>query len=192
MQRLYTLAKKVDVEIDHISLQVLISMDYSVDEIIMTLIEIINTKRKCLFVHYLTTNTEIPSEVDIREYVNELNISQTAKTFSAEDRRIAKIFGKPDPDYIPNPSNRSLPTYSKYLAENLKLPLRIRFEGQNAKLIEIVDIDATEDVDFYGLLVIVVVGKKVATVPLVEIDLIGSSESEKLIDDYQYWFENFR
>ena len=74
----------------------------------------------------------------------------------------------------------------------MKLPLRIRFEGQNAKLIEIVDIDATEDVDFYGLLVIVVVGKKVATVPLVEIDLIGSSESEKLIDDYQYWFENFR
>lgn len=183
--------ESVDIKSDHINLQILISMDLSVEEVVMSLIETINTKRKCLFVHYLTTNTEIPSENEIQEYVNEVNISQTAKTFSAKDRRIAKIFSKSDPSYIPCPSNRSLPTYCKYLAKNLKLPLEIRFEGKNAKLLEIVDIDAAED-DFYGLLAIVVVGKKVATVPLAEIDLIGSSGSEKLIDDYQYWFENFR
>lgn len=185
--------EKIDAKTDNIRLQILICMDYSVEEVVMKLIETINKgSDNCLFIHYLTTNTEIPSDTEIQEYINEVKTNRTVKKFPAEEMRIAKIFDKLDPCYIPSPSIRSLPTYYKYLIETLELPVEIKFEGQDARLLEIADIDATEDIDFYGLLATIVVDKSVMTVPLAEIDLIGSSKSEKLIDDYQYWFENFR
>ena len=63
--------EKITVKSDNLKLQVLISMDIAVEEIVMNLIKALNSKKEFLLEHYLVVNVRIPA-AEIRRYLKEV------------------------------------------------------------------------------------------------------------------------
>lgn len=60
---------------DHIRVMLLISMDCSVDEIVLPLIKKLNSISDQFCKHYFMVNTNIPSDDEIQDYVDEIRNS---------------------------------------------------------------------------------------------------------------------
>lgn len=67
--------EKITINPDHIRLILLISMENSIDEIVMTLIQKMNSDQVQLLEHYLVVNTNVPEDKEVQDYVD-----QTRKT----------------------------------------------------------------------------------------------------------------
>ncbi len=63
--------EKIEIKRDHIMLWLLIHMDYSVEEVVMAFIFEVNKQEKKLLEHYFVVNTQIPSEDEIDNYLEE-------------------------------------------------------------------------------------------------------------------------
>lgn len=72
-----TKAKLEDVVVnpDHIRVLLLISMDYSVDAIVLPLIRKLNSSSNQFYKHYFVVNTNIPNDNEVQDYVDEIRNS---------------------------------------------------------------------------------------------------------------------
>lgn len=67
--------EKVAVNPDHIKLMLLISMDNSVEEIVMPFIQKMNAYSAQLSEHYFVVNTNVPEDNEIQNYVDQIRNS---------------------------------------------------------------------------------------------------------------------
>ena len=67
--------EKITIKPDHVRLVLLISMDSSVDGIVMPFIQKINFDSSQLFEHYLVVNTNVPNDNEIQGYVGQIRKS---------------------------------------------------------------------------------------------------------------------
>src|SRR3989344_1360794 len=102
--------EKVTVRTNHIRLMLLTHMDYSVEEIVMALINEVNKVKKRLFVHYFVVNTAIPEESDIRQYIDEVRDKLNDSTLD----RLAHVFPAKSSNELSPVSQKTLIGYYQY------------------------------------------------------------------------------
>lgn len=64
--------EKITINPDHVRLMLLISMDNSVEEIVMPFIQKLNKNSNQLYEHYFVVNTNIPEDNEIQKYVDKI------------------------------------------------------------------------------------------------------------------------
>lgn len=116
-----------------------------------------------------------------------------------DDKRVARIFGLPEQDGPPDVTDDTLEIYYKYLKEHLRLPFEGEYSVETGFMqdtyyqIKVTGLADFEDCDEdYGLLCEGREGRRRVVVPLAEIEVDDDDPNYQLIDDYQYWFWNFR
>lgn len=119
-----------------------------------------------------------------------------------QDDRVRMALGLTHDDPLPDVSEESLLAYRNYLAANLKMPIEAKFwvdTGQHArrrvtvKLTRLSDPESDEIDEEYGL---TGWGRGPDDVPielqLDEIELGKKDPNRRLLEDYSYWFHNWR
>ncbi|PIY80455.1 MAG: hypothetical protein COY80_02880 [Candidatus Pacebacteria bacterium CG_4_10_14_0_8_um_filter_42_14] len=179
--------EKIKVRTDHIRLMLLIHMDYSVEEIVMALINEVNKVRKRLFVHYFVVNTAIPEESDIQQYVDEVE----GKLIDTTLKRLIRIFPVKNSNKLPNVSQKTLINYHQHLSQHLIFPIKAKNDSGGE--ITILGLSDAENIDeFYGLFCVGRSNEKLVELPLAEILVYEKDKNSTLIDDYTTWFWNYR
>lgn len=124
----------------------------------------------------------------------------TTKPLSPKDQddRIRMIFGLTSNDPLPEVDEEKLLQCHKYLASNLAFPFQAKCGAdyshpERVKVIGLGDPDETPLIDENdGLLCEVRLEGQVVTVPLGEIDNAKGKPNRQLVEDYCYWFHNWR
>jgi len=108
-----------------------------------------------------------------------------------QDDRVRMALGLTHDDPLPEVSRKTLIAYHRYLAANLRFPLRARSEADGTSLTVHRLLDPKEcDPDEEGLLCEARSREGPLDVPLSELDkAVGN---RKLVEDYAYWFYNWR
>ena len=109
------------------------------------------------------------------------------------------IFGLTSNDPLPEVDDEKLLQYHKYLSCNLVFPFqaevqyRVQPRPRRVKVIGLGDPDEAPLIDEeYGLLCEMLLEGQVVTVPLGEIDNAKGKPNRQLVEDYCYWFHNWR
>jgi hypothetical protein len=107
-----------------------------------------------------------------------------------QDDRVRMALGLTHDDPLPEVSRKTLLTYHRYLAANLKFPFRARSELDGMSLTVHRTLSPSEyDLDEEGLLCEARNQEGAFLVPLSELeDAVGN---RKLVGDYGYWFHNY-
>ena len=116
-----------------------------------------------------------------------------------EDDRVCMALGLTSNDPLPEVDEDTLRTYYRYLAARLAFPSEARWDpedGRPAETVTLTGLSGPEDhiwVDeMYGLLVHARAGPRRITVPLGECKAKKGSPNRQLLQDYAYWFWNYR
>jgi len=114
-----------------------------------------------------------------------------------QDDRIKLILDATGDDPVPEVDEDMLLAYRSYLANNLTLPFEARHcpeDGpeNDVTVIGLPDPDECECDEFYGLLCEARLERKQIIVPLGEIEVRKGTPNHQLVDDYSYWFWNWR
>ena len=124
----------------------------------------------------------------------------TTKPLSPKDQddRIRMIFGLTSNDPLPDVDDDTLETYHRHLANNLVFPFQAECaaeygHSERVKVIGLGDPDEEPMIDEeYGIPCEARLDGQVVTVPLGELDNVKGKPNRQLVDDYCYWFHNWR
>ena len=118
-----------------------------------------------------------------------------------QNDRIRKVFGLPDDAPLAPVSDYALTVYYDYLIVNLALPFDALYcptGGEMRQLIhhvhvmELTDPRQSPKHNLYGLFCKAQNVKEVLDLPLAELGVRDDNSNCQLIDDYAYWFVNWR
>ncbi|MBN2131017.1 MAG: hypothetical protein JW741_16060 [Sedimentisphaerales bacterium] len=114
-----------------------------------------------------------------------------------QDDRIRLILGATGDDPVPDVDEDTLLAYWKHLDGHLALPFEAEHCPEHGRhcTVTVVCLADPEEYDcdeFYGLFCEARLGRRHVTIPLGEIEAGKSSPNHQLIDDYSYWFWNWR
>lgn len=124
----------------------------------------------------------------------------TTKPLSPKDQddRIRMAFGLTRNDPLPNVEDETLKSYHEFLSKNLVFPFAA-IEGaeyghpERVKVIGLGDPDDGPMIDeTYGILCEARMEGEIVTLPLGELEDAEGKSNRQLIDDYRYWFWNWR
>ena len=144
------------------------------------------------------------AEDDLEPYGGEsLSIEQPAAIDTPalspdnQDDRIRMILGLTGDDPVPDVDESMLVMYWDHLRRHLSLPFEARHcpeDGpeNDVSVIALPDPDEHDCDEFYGLLCEARLGRRQITIPLGEIEVTKRSPNRQLIEDYVYWFWNWR
>jgi len=144
------------------------------------------------------------AEEDLEPYDGEpLSIEQptliNTRPLSPDDQddRIKLILGATGDDPVPDVDEEMLLAYWRHLANHLALPFEARHcpeDGSDNGVTVVGLLDPDEDGcdEFYGLLCEARLGRRQIIAPLGEIEVRKEKQNHQLIDDYSYWFWNWR
>lgn len=113
-----------------------------------------------------------------------------------KDDRIRMVFGLTSNDPLPEVDDKTLKTYYDYLSKNLVFPFQAEHGAEyghpeRVKVIGLGDPDDEPMIDeTYGILCEARIERKVVVLPLNELE--DAKPNRRLIDDYGYWFWNYR
>jgi hypothetical protein len=119
----------------------------------------------------------------------------------SQDERIRRIFGLSDEASLPAVNDFSLATYYEYLAQNLVMPFDALHcpAGNEARqlihylhVIELCDPRQVRLRNLYGLFCRAQNAKEAMDLPLADLGVREDNPNCQLIDDYAYWFVNWR
>jgi hypothetical protein len=119
----------------------------------------------------------------------------------SQDDRIRRVFGLVDDASLPSVNNDALATYYDRLIASLSMPFEALYcptGGELRQLIhyvrvtELVDPRQSRKLNLYGLFCKVQNTKEVLELPLVDLGVRDDNPNCQLIDDYAYWFVNWR
>jgi len=128
-------------------------------------------------------------------------ILKTDKNMSDADIQIAKIFGIKDSKKLPAVSVQSLTTYYHFLHKQFVFPIQALYAQDiepfkttrwGIQVLGLLDVDASDNIEFYGLFCEAKRGRQLIQIPLADIEVSDKSSNYTLINDYQIWFENNR
>lgn len=167
--------------------------------------------------HYSTAHEK---SLDLEEYVltgddlepdpgGPLEIEQptkiTTKPLSPkdEDDRVRMVFGLTSNDPLPQVDEETLETYRNYLASHLSFPFeaeRTPEKGpmfRRSTLVKVVGLGNPDEEppyidEMYGLLCDALMDKREVVVPVGELEVPKGKPNRRLIQDYCYWFWNYR
>jgi hypothetical protein len=133
-----------------------------------------------------------------------LNIEQpekiTTKKLSPRDQddRIRMVFGLTSNDLLPDVNSESLEAYHDHLSSNLVFPFTAHFRPRYGRLEQVKviglgdpDDEAMIDED-YGILCEARCERRIMNPPLGELEQVKGKPNRPLVDDYCYWFHNWR
>lgn len=119
-----------------------------------------------------------------------------------QDDRIRLVFGLTHDDPVPEVKTDTLRAYRDYLAENLSFPFEAwgkKNPGRFFTTTQAVAVaglgcdDEDERLDeHYGLICEIKIGRKRGDAPLADLEVKGLGAERQLVDDYRYWFFNWR
>lgn len=111
---------------------------------------------------------------------------------SEDEVRVARIFGLPEDEELPEVTEETLEVYHQYLSSRLRFPFDGEYTRETGPLedtsydIRVTGLVDEEDCEeFYGLLCEGREGRRRVVVPLAEIDVDSGTSNFQLIDDYQ-------
>ena len=118
-----------------------------------------------------------------------------------QDERIRRVFGLLDDAPLPSVSDQTLAAYYEHLMANLSLPFDALFcpaGGETRQLIHYVCVTELTDPrqghmhNLHGLFCRAKNAKEVLDLPLADLGVRDENPNCQLIDDYAYWFVNWR
>ena len=108
-----------------------------------------------------------------------------------QDDRVRMALGLTHDDPLPDVGRKQLLAYHRYLAARLKFPFKARTEADGMQMTVQRLLDPKEcDLDEEGLLCEARSREGPFDIPLSEVE--GGGENRKLVEDYGYWFHNWR
>ena len=120
----------------------------------------------------------------------------------SQDDRIRRVFGLPDKAPLPAVGNHALAAYYDYLIASLSLPFDALYcpaSGEMRQLIHYVRVVELADPrqgrthnNLHGLFCKAQNAKEVLDLPLADLGVRDDNPNCQLIDDYAYWFVNWR
>ena len=144
------------------------------------------------------------TEDDIEAYDGQpLSIEQPThiktKPLSPDDQddRVNLILGATGDDPVPDVNEETLQAYWRYLSSNLVVPFEAKHcpEDGPENAVTVTRLSDPEEYDcdeFYGLFCEARLRSRQIIVPLGEIEVKKGKPNHQLIDDYLYWFWNWR
>jgi hypothetical protein len=116
-----------------------------------------------------------------------------------EDDRVRIALGLTSDDPLDDVDYESLRRYHAYLAKHLSFPFPGTYSHETGPLEDTTEeitvvglLDDDEIDDMYGLLCQARMGKRRIDVPLGEVKVAEGNCNQQLIEDYSYWFWNYR
>jgi len=124
----------------------------------------------------------------------------TTKPLSPRDQddRIRMVFGLSSNDPLPDVDDETLETYHEYLSQKLAFPFAAEHgpEHGNAERVEVIGLGDPDDEpmidEMYGILCEARMEGRIVTLPLGELEDAKGKPNRQLVEDYGYWFWNFR
>jgi len=119
-----------------------------------------------------------------------------------QDDRIRLVFGLTHDDPVPEVTTDALRTYREYLSMNLSFPFEAwakttpRLFFNKAQAVAVIGLGSDDEDgridEHYGLICEIKTGRKRGDAPLAELEVKGLGGERQLINDYSYWFFNWR
>jgi hypothetical protein len=116
-----------------------------------------------------------------------------------EDDRVRAVFGLTADDPLPEVDEETLRGYHRHLAKHLSFPFPATYERETGVLhtrseaVTVVGlVDADEIDETYGILCEARLDRQQVEVPLGEIEAKKGNPNRRLVEDYCYWFWNWR
>lgn len=131
------------------------------------------------------TNIEQPTQITVKPLLPR-----------DKDDRIRIVLGLTSNDPLPEVDDKTLKAYHDYLSKNLVFPFQTEHGSEyghpeRVKVIGLGDPDEEPMIDeTYGILCEARMERKVVALPLGELEY--AKPNRRLIDDYGYWFWNYR
>ena len=120
----------------------------------------------------------------------------------SQDDRIRRVFGLSAEESLPNVNDQTLTVYFAHLAENLSMPFEAMHSPTNGDARQLFHyVRVTELLDpshdrvhnnLYGLFCKVTNAKGSVDIPLADLGVRDDNPNCQLLDDYAYWFVNWR
>lgn len=108
-----------------------------------------------------------------------------------QDDRVRMALGLTHDDPLPDVSRKSLLAYHRYLTAKLRFPFKAKFEADGMPLTIQRLLDPKDcDLDDEGLLCEARSREGPFDIPLSEVE--GGGENRRLVEDYGYWYGNYR
>ena len=115
-----------------------------------------------------------------------------------EEDRIRMVFGLTSNDPLPDADDETLQAYQKYLSGQLVFPFKANYTGGYGSPEQVTvlglgdpDDDAMLD-EGYGILCEARLKKQLAVLPLWDLEDATTDPNKQLLDDYSFWFTNWR
>jgi hypothetical protein len=119
-----------------------------------------------------------------------------------QDDRIRAVFGLTHDDPVPPVEMRTLWIFRDHLAERAPFPFEAQWKpdprrfSSESRVVTVVGLGGTNEDERldedYGLICEIKIDSKKGDVPLAELQVNGRNAVRQLIDDYCYWFSNWR
>jgi hypothetical protein len=125
-------------------------------------------------------------------------ITTTPLSSKNQDDRIRMVFGLTSNDTLPDVNGESLEAYHEHLSNNLIFPFAAehRPEHGHAEQIKVIGLgDPAEEPildEDYGIVCEARLERRVMNVPLGELERVKDKTNRQLVDDFLYWFHNWR
>jgi hypothetical protein len=125
-------------------------------------------------------------------------ITTTPLSSKNQDDRIRMVFGLTSNDTLPDVNGELLEAYHEHLSNNLIFPFAAehRPEHGHAEQIKVIRLDdpAEEPIldEDYGIVCEARLERRVMNVPLGELERVKDKTNRQLVDDFLYWFHNWR
>ena len=146
---------------------------------------------------YLAENDIEPSGGQALPIEQPAAIDTPALSSDNQDDRIRMILGLTGDDPVPDVDPSTLVAYWNHLRRHLSLPFEARHcpeDGpeNDVSVIALPDPDEYDCDEFHGLFCEARLGRRQITIPLGEIEVTKRNPNHQLMDDYLYWFWNWR
>jgi hypothetical protein len=119
-----------------------------------------------------------------------------------QDDRIRAVFGLTHDDPLPGVDSDTLRTYREYLAEHLSFPFEAEGKPQprrfssRRRTVTVVGLGSPEEDERIdeddGLICEIKIDRKKGDAPLAELEVSRRGSERRLVEDYSYWFSNWR
>jgi uncharacterized protein YodC (DUF2158 family) len=145
----------------------------------------------------LESDTGGPLEIDHPKEIKTKPLSP-----KDQDDRIRMILGLTSNDPLPDVDGRTLKTYHKHLSNHLAFPFDAEYTSETGPFssrtikVRVIGLGDPDDEpmidDMYGILCEARHERRVATLPLGELEVKKAKPNRQLVKDYCYWFWNYR
>jgi hypothetical protein len=114
------------------------------------------------------------------------------------DDRIRMVLGLTSDDLLPDVDDETLKVYHDYLSKRLVFPFRAKIAAEQFKRarVDVIGLGDPDDDpmidDSHGILCEARHEGQIVTLPLGELEDVTGEPNRQLIDDYRYWFWNWR